>query len=180
MVVMDATTLMLLIDPTAKPPRNPATGAPVDRCKDRIEFLIATLSEAGDGGTQIIIPTPVLSEVLVRAGKAKAQYLNEFTSSYSFRIAPFDEKAAIELAFLIDADLQSGKRLSDVETKAKVKFDRQIIAIAKVQGANVIYSDDGGLKTVGEANGFIVIPTWELPTPPMKQVELGLEPPRQP
>jgi hypothetical protein len=42
----------------------------------------------------------LLSEVLVRAGKAKGQYLNEFTSSYSFRIAPFDEKAAIELAFL--------------------------------------------------------------------------------
>ena len=78
MVVIDATTLMLLIDPTAKPPLDLATNKPVERCKDRIEFLLTTLSEAG---TQVLVPTPVLSEILIRAGNAKNQYLNEITSS---------------------------------------------------------------------------------------------------
>lgn len=38
-----------------------STGKRVERCNERLEFLIATLSKAG---TKLILPTPVLTESL--------------------------------------------------------------------------------------------------------------------
>lgn len=163
MVVMDTTVLLLLFQPDAKPPRDPATAEEVTRCKDRIDLLLQQLSDAG---TQIIIPTPVLSELLVAAGPDKLRMLREIESSYAFKIQPFDTMAAIEVAMLTDSDLQSGKLLDPNETKAKVKYDRQIIAIAKVNKVKVIYSDDIGLGKKAEANGITVISTAQLPLPP--------------
>jgi hypothetical protein len=173
MVVLDATTLLLLIAPSAKPPRNPTTGKPVERCKERLEFLLETLSSAG---TRAVIPTPVLSEVLVGAGTAKNAYLTEITTSSAFMIAPFDVKAAVELAFLLDADgKQSKAKLTPQETWAKVKFDRQIVAVTKANDIHDIYTDDMSLSAVAEANGITVHHTWDLPLSPQKvQQELGL------
>jgi predicted nucleic acid-binding protein len=178
MVVLDATTLMLLIEPTARPPVDPQTKKPLAKSRERLEFLIETLSEAK---TRVVIPTPVLSELLVRAGDAKNDYLLAITRTYAFMVAPFNEKAAVELAFLLEATLKAPKRkLTPKETWAKIKFDRQIIAIAKVNNVSVIYSDDMGLTTVAKANGLTVIHTWELPLPPVKaQTELDLPPPEK-
>lgn len=171
MVILDTTTLLLLFFPEALPPIDPGTGAPLVKCKQRIELLLNTLAESR---TRILIPTPVLSEMLVRAGNDRNQLLNAIHSQYEFSIAPFDERAAVELAFLIDKSLQSPKPLTDVETKAKVKFDRQIISIAKVHGVRTIYSDDKGIYTVGTANGIDVIKTWQLPLPvPKAQMDFG-------
>jgi hypothetical protein len=65
--------------------------------------------------------------------------------------------------------------MSDRETWAKLKFDRQIIAIAKVNCAKSIYSDDFGVKSVATANGLKTVHTWELPLPPTAaQGELDL------
>jgi hypothetical protein len=52
MVVIDATTLLLLFDPTASPPRDPSTKKPLDKCKERIQFLLTTLN---DSGTRVIV-----------------------------------------------------------------------------------------------------------------------------
>src|ERR1700676_3681163 len=136
MVVIDATTLLLLIDPNARPPRDPATRKPLEKCKERLEFLIETLSEAG---SRVVVPTPVLSELLVRAGERRSEYLAEITSTYTFVVAPFDIKAAVELSFLLEADLKPRKKkLDDRETWAKMKFDRKIIAIAKENNVHTI------------------------------------------
>ena len=87
----------------------------------------------------------------------------------------FDQNAAIEVAWLTDADLQSGKRLKPEETKAKVKFDRQIIAIAKVNSVKTIYSDDIGLGKTARLNDISVIETRDLPLPQLPpQGELPL------
>lgn len=163
MVVMDATTLLLLFYPSANPPVDEETGQPLEKCKERIELLLQNLSEAG---IQILIPTPVLSEILVTTGPDKARVLNEVNNTFVFRIQPFDEVAAVEVAMLTDADLQSNKRMSKNETVAKVKYDRQIIAIAKTNGVKTIYSDDNGLAKRGRANGITVIRTSDLPLPP--------------
>jgi rRNA-processing protein FCF1 len=166
MVVLDTTTLLLLIEPTAKPPNDPKTNKPVERARERIEFLLESLSQAK---TQVFIPTPVLSELLVGAGNAKNQYLAEIQGSGALTIAPFDVKAAVELSFLLDGDGKRQKvRLSQHETRAKLKFDRQIVAIAKANKVTVIYSDDGTLCTVARANGLRAIYTWDLPLPPQK------------
>lgn len=163
MVAMDSTVLLLLFHPTAKPPLDEATGKPLTDCKERIEHLLENLSKAG---VKVMVPTPVLSELLVKAGPDKAKILDELTSSNAFSVQPFDEIAAVEVAMLTDADLQSGKRLSPEETKAKVKYDRQIIAMAKVAGVKTIYSDDGKLCARAEANGIKAIRLADLPLPP--------------
>lgn len=81
MVVFDASILVLLLDPEARPPADPETAEPVSRCKDRLEHLIAAFERER---TKVIIPTPVLSEVLVRAGKAGPAYLDTLSGSARF------------------------------------------------------------------------------------------------
>jgi hypothetical protein len=174
MVVIDATTLLLLFDPTASQPRDPSTKKPLDKCKERIQFLLSTLNESA---TRVIVPTPVLSELLVRAGDARPQFLSEITNSPSFVVAPFDLKSAVELSFLLEAQKATGKKkMSDRETWAKLKFDRQIIAITKVHSAKTIYSDDISLESVAKLNGIRTIHTWELPLPSVAaQAEFDLK-----
>lgn len=50
-------------------------------------------------------------------------------------------------------------------TWAKLKYDRQIIAIALVAGATVIYSDDKGLRTIAMRHGIKVIGLADLDLP---------------
>lgn len=128
MILLDATALLLLIEPSAKPPKDPATGKPLEKCRERIEHLLLTLSEAA---VQVVLPTPVLAEVLVRAGAARNQYLTELTTNHAFRPASFDERAAVELSMILDGDAKSKKKLGDKQTWAKLKFDRQIIALRR-------------------------------------------------
>ena len=163
MVVFDTTATVLLIDQNAKPPSDPATMLPLTDCKKRIEFLIKQLSTAK---IRILIPTPVLSEFLVKSGPNKNDYLKEFLSSPHFKVGDFNQRAAIELAYLEDSDLNSGRLLNDTETKAKVKFDRQIIAIAKVHESTTIYTGDNKLASVAKRNGLDVVMVWEIPLPP--------------
>lgn len=172
MIVFDTTTIILFIDPKAKPPTDPNTDRPVERCKERIEHLIDTLSKLK---TRILIPTPVLSEFLVRAGDEKAKYLSEFVGSKNFLVGDFDSVAAIELAYLEDVDLKSNRKLDVLTSKAKVKFDRQIVAIAKINRAETIYTDDGDLGKLAKNNGIDVILTRDIPLPPINpQAELAL------
>jgi len=46
LVALDADFLLLLLDPDAKPPHDPTTQRPLDRAKERIEYLIANLDNA--------------------------------------------------------------------------------------------------------------------------------------
>ena len=54
-------------------------------------------------------------------------------------------------------------------TWAKVKFDRQIIAIAKVREVSVIYSNDDDIRSFARKEGMKVISVWDLPDPPPEQ-----------
>lgn len=57
-------------------------------------------------------------------------------------------------------------RNAGAETWAKLKFDRQIVAIAKVVGATTVYSDDDGVETVATRSKIQVTRTCDLPLPP--------------
>ena len=95
MVIIDSTMLLLFLRPDTLGPAD-STGVPVTAPKDRVEHLI---SELEAGAINIMIPTPVLSEVLVRAGaKASQQIVEELNRQSVFRIEPFDIRAAIEVA----------------------------------------------------------------------------------
>jgi predicted nucleic acid-binding protein len=166
MVVIDATTLLLMLRPDTPVP-NGADGLPVDRPKDRIEYLVQQLDKAK---TKIIIPTPALGEALVRAGAAATQQIIDHLQRYSvFSIEAFDTRAAIEVAAMSrDALISGGKRGTSTATWAKVKYDRQIVAIAKVNGATTIYSDDGDIATLGRRAKINVVGLADLPLPPQK------------
>lgn len=167
MVVIDATTLMLLLRPGVPIP-NDANGVPIDRPKERIEFLVQQLDKAG---TKIVIPTPALSEALVRAGVAGSQDLVDKVQKYAvFRIEAFDLRASIEVAAMSRDALAGGNKRGKAAnaTWAKVKYDRQIVAIAKVHAATTIYSDDGDIRSLGERARVKVVSVADLPLPPQK------------
>ena len=58
------------------------------------------------------------------------------------------------------------RRKKAAATWAKIKFDHQIVAIAKVNGATAIYSDDQDLRTFAQQAGLQVVGLADLPLPP--------------
>jgi predicted nucleic acid-binding protein len=148
---------------SATPP-DPQTGAQVTRVKERIEFLVTELEKKKE---KIIVPTPALSELLVRAGAAGPAYLEILNKSAAFKIVDFDQRAAVEVAAATREAIDAGdKKGGAAGSWAKVKFDRQIIAIAKVEGASTIYSDDGDIARFAKSCGIAVFRVGDLPLPP--------------
>jgi predicted nucleic acid-binding protein len=173
MVVLDATTLLYLLDPDAKAPTDPETGQPVAHVRERVEHLVSTLEKERQ---KVVVPTPVLSELLVRAGAAGPEYLETLNRSARFLIADFDQRAAVEVAAATREAIDAGdKRGGSASSWAKIKFDRQIIAIARVAGASTIYSDDGDIARFAKGSGIAVVRIKHLPLPPEDaQMKLSL------
>src|SRR5258708_16379442 len=132
--------------------------------KKKLDYLVHTLTESR---VQVLIPTPALAEYLARGGKAACEVLEEIRKRSIFRIAPFDQRSAVECAVAIDRDLTAGdKRAGLGGTWAKVKFDRQIVAIAKANGVRQIYSEDGDVKKLAKHEGIVVLGTADIDLPP--------------
>nr|WP_294520061.1 hypothetical protein [uncultured Rhodopila sp.] len=117
---------------------------------------------------KIVIPTPALSECLVYAGPAGAEYLTILGKQSCFRIASFDERAAIEAAIRTFDARQRGQRKggNPADSKAEIKFDRQIVAVATVEGASAVYSDDEALRGYAIEAGMDAYRLADLPLPP--------------
>ena len=157
-----------MLHPDARPPKDPSTGLPVAHIKERVELLIETIDKERD---QIIIPTPVLSEFLILAEKDGPHYLSRLDKRAMFRIEAFDIRAAVELAAIELSIKKTAKEKRDglTEPWAKIKFDRQIVTIAKVNGASKIYSDDEGVEKFAKRCGIPVVKMWEMPLRQGKQ-----------
>lgn len=156
-VAIDASILIFLFERDANAPIDQITGEPLLRCYDRVNNLIAELQA---NSAKIVIPTPALAEILVNAGEAGPEWLRIIEKSPHFVVSQFDKLAATEhAARMIERPrpIPQGKR--------KAKFDDQIIAIARLAGAEVIYSDDGDIRKDAGA-GIRVIGTCDLPLPP--------------
>jgi hypothetical protein len=96
-------------------------------------------------------------------------YLETIQNSKPFLIRPFDERTAVELAAMeLSARGRAGKKARVEAPYQKVKLDRQIVAIAKVNKAHTFYSDDLDLGKFASRAGLKVVCTWELPVPPSK------------
>lgn len=145
--VFDTSTLIYLLKPDTPAPNFAGTQVPVDQCQSRIEYL---LSELQQSKATIVIPTPTIAELLVRAGTAGPDWLRILTTSRYFRAAPFDVLAAVECSLMSKARLGAGK-VAD-SSRAKAKFDEQIVAIARVERASIIYSDDGDIRRLAGDN----------------------------
>lgn len=155
-VAFDASILIYIIDAQASAPLDEATGQPLLQCRERVEHLINELQKEG---AKIIIPTPALAEVLVKATNAP-KMLSHLTTSKHFKVASFDEKAAVEFSLM-----QSSRTTKPTSSRTKAKFDDQIVAIARVECASVIYSDDEDIAKLAGSN-VRVVGMSALPTPP--------------
>lgn len=128
------------------------------------------MQEIQDGGEQVLIPAPALAEVLATPDCDIDEVLSVLRASAYIRIGDFDQRAAVELALRLRAALASGDiREGVTTTKTRMKFDRQIVAIALTNGARILYSDDEGVKRFGERSGLPVIRTADLPLPAVQQ-----------
>jgi hypothetical protein len=173
MLGIDETALSLMLHPAARPPSDPQTRKPIERVEDRIEKLLEDLDAENE---RIILPTPALCEFLVLAGKDGPAYLEKIHELKTFLVKPFDEMAAIELASIeYEARGKGDKRGGSASPWTKVKFDRQIVAIAKVNGATRMYSDDEDVIKFGTKAGMGVISTWNLPLPLAKQISINYD-----
>lgn len=170
MVVFDAAFLLMLLDPQITNPKDAITGLEVNDFRQRIDFLIADLQKKRE---KILIPTPALSEVLVRADKARADYAAKLSKSAEFRIEPFCPIAALEVAIMCKEAIDAGdKKAGSKETWTKIKYDRQIIAIARVHQAISIYTNDENLIKFSKARGLNAFTLSSLPLPPQSSLEL--------
>lgn len=161
MVVFDASVLIDLFHPRTHPDR-----------KAKLEHLIAELQRKK---IKIVVPTPALAEFLARAGKTRDASYARLSTTAAFRIAPFDSRAAMECAMLLEAALTGGDKRAQAKTWAKAKFDWQIVAIAKVANARTLYSEDGDIARIGQRLGLAVVKTDDLPLPDSaRQAELEL------
>lgn len=165
LAVFDANMLIWMLDDAIeRPPVDPRTSQPVTDCKARIEHLFRSLSANRD---QVVIPAPALAEALVRIDPAKqSAILAMLRRPGVLRVEPFGDVAAAECARLIRLRRSSGP-LGDgtAGSRALVKFDLQIMAIANVVKASAIYSTDPHIAALGRQEGRTVIPVWDLDLP---------------
>ena len=66
---------------------------------------------------------------------------------------------------MLDAALSGGDKRANAKSWAKAKFDWQIVAIARVGNAKVIYSDDGDIARIAARHELRVVKTDDLPLP---------------
>lgn len=128
----------------------------------RAENLFSRVDEYED---IIIIPAVVLAEILTPEPPAIRSKIIEILSK-SFIIAPFNERAALKYAEIVNGRFDDVKNIADEANipRQKMKVDHMVIATALVNGANCIYSTDKGLKAF--SNGYIDVK--ELP--PIKEI----------
>jgi predicted nucleic acid-binding protein len=162
---LDATFLLYFVAPpnSVGVPLD-STGKPVDCAKDRVAGLVADLERSG---TRIIVPTPALSEMMVRSGVVAGQsYISIMRKSKSFKIVAFDEKSAVEVAIMAGHTVKGEKgKAAKAETYAKLKYDRQIVAIAHTEGATTFYTDDKGQTKLAKGLGMKVVGLADCPIP---------------
>lgn len=161
-LAVDSSALILLINPDSDPPEDPATGKPLTFTRERIELFLTGLSATDT----LIVPTPVLAEVLVSAEGGGPGLLEAISGMARMKVRPFGERAAIETAMMTREALTVGdKRGGSKAPWQKVKVDRQVVAVARAEGATSIYADDHDLVDFARRLGMDVFSTWDLPAP---------------
>ncbi len=161
-LAVDSSALILLINPAANPPDDPDTKKPVAHARERIELFLSSLSVQDT----LIVPTPVLAEVLVGAEEGGPGLLAAISGMARLKVRPFGERAAIETAMMTHEAIAAGdKRAGSQAPWQKVKVDRQVLAVARAEGATRVYTDDANLVEFARKLGMDVFSTWDLPMP---------------
>lgn len=120
---------------------------------EKAESLIERLFQLGD---HIVIPTLVLSELLVTIPEEKH---NEFLSDVcqDYLVAPFDTQAARKFGEIYPnwkrIKRANGSLTQDM-TRQEIKTDYMIIATAISVGCECIYSEDSKFQKFAEESGI--------------------------
>ena len=127
MVCFDAGVLIDLFNERLSGPR-----------KQRIDLLMTKL-----GKEKVAIPAPAYAEFLTRSAAARDSYIQRISSSSTFKVEPFSNRAAIECAIILEGIFTS-KQKKEI-SKTKMKFDWMIVATAKAVNASTIYTTDADI-----------------------------------
>jgi hypothetical protein len=129
----------------------------------RLEHLLDQVSASGG---RIIIPTPAFAEFLVGVDDSAADWINELDRKQAIYVAPFDRRSAFECSLLDKAAINRGdKKGGSDKTWQAIKFDRQIVAIARVNQAQVIVINDRGVRSTATSAGMRALRIAELELP---------------
>lgn len=169
-VAFDNSVLSLALAPNQNPPVDPKTGAPLAKAKERVDAFIDCFKPRQD---ILLIPTPALTEALCIAPDME-RALDRFNRSGAVEMPSFDQRAAVELATEERRAIADGTYKPNGVPKQKAKFDRQIVMVAKVNGAEALYTDDTNQTAFARRIGLKVVHSWELPEPPPEQEVLEL------
>jgi hypothetical protein len=166
MVAFDTTVLSLLIFPDADL-RQGRDGQRVEHARERVIGLVQRIEHARE---QVLVPSPALCELLITEVADVQDVLTTLRGSAFIRIGGFDERAAVELAVRLREARNAGDQREGLPIgKSAMKFDRQIVAIALVNGASVLYSDDYGVEKFAASCGLTVKRVVDLPVPASQQ-----------
>ena len=169
----DNTMLSILLNPDGAVPLD-ENKKPVELARERAESIIHGLEKAR---RKIILPTPACAELLTAIGPDAQQYINIIGRSRLFDVASFDARCAAELALLNRDTFRAGDLRDKAEPYQKVKVDRQIIAICRVNNVTDLYTDDKSLGHRARLCGITPISIAEVPIPESElQTKLALEP----
>lgn len=119
--------------------------------ESNIERASHVVNECNKNGIQILIPSPVLGELL---SALDTQQHGSFIHQIErfFIIVPYDSKAAIQYAHMWK---NRSKATGVTFTRSEIKADFMIAAVAVANRCDCIYSDDGPLTTF--ASPFIAV-----------------------
>jgi predicted nucleic acid-binding protein len=155
-----------------------ASASTDERTLLRLDHLLDTMSKSGG---RIVLPTPALSELLVRANEGTSAWLAALQRRSTVSVASFDLRAAAECAFIHRLATKAGGKRAGTksgEHYQKIKVDRQIAAIAKVSNADLIVTDDENLIAVSKFIGLATSKVAELELPASAaQMKMELLPP---
>lgn len=134
-------------------------------CDDKVK-LEHLLQQLDRRKGKAIIPTPAIAEYLVYADAGGLNFIEAIQKRASVQVADFNLAAAFEAANMDAAAIGRGdKRDGSGDNWQKVKYDRQIVAIAKANGAKLIVSNDAGIRANAARVGLKAASLDELDLP---------------
>jgi len=162
LIAFDANLWIARYDRSIRTPIDPSTGDPIEHAQDRVKNLI---SEAAKRKETLLVPTPVLSEVLAYTDERRFDMIASINSSATLKVAPFDMKAAIELAEMNLEAVAGDKKFGSEDPYQKTKIDRQIVAICKANNCDALYTTDRSLGNFAKRFGLEVRHLSDIPLP---------------
>lgn len=146
--------------------------------QDNVQRPNKMLDDISRSHGKLVIPTPSFAEFLVGVDEAASDWLSVLERRHAIVVAPFDKRAAFECGFMDKEAIANGdKKGGSNENWQKIKIDRQIIAIAKVNNSTRLVAQDTGLiRSAKQLSGMEVLKIEELELPDYaKQRNLDLD-----